>query len=180
MAVYGYLRENYPEKIGQQLQRIVKYDCDFLFIESENDEKNTKELVMLEKISENDTIVVSDIRVFRKSLKEFMSFMTVLEESQVNLISISDDLDTREPLFFMKSLSLMTEMANDRERYLRQRVMEKSKAEGKTWGRPTIEDGTIERINRLYHLNNFSMREIADKCEVALGTVHKYLHQDKE
>ncbi len=50
---------------------------------------------------------------------------------------------------------------------------------GVVLGRPKVETKVQENIYDLYVVQQRSMREVAEACDVSLGTVYKYVHQIK-
>ncbi|MBP1039479.1 hypothetical protein I6N95_00525 [Vagococcus sp. BWB3-3] len=85
-----------------------------------------------------------------------------------------------EPLPHEVYFEILVELASSEKRTM-QRRYEKSKiqaqAKGKTFGRPVIDERTIKQIQSLYMVERRSIREISQKCEVSVGTVHKYIKE---
>lgn len=57
--------------------------------------------------------------------------------------------------------------------------IQKAKKEGVKYGRPKINQEVIARIQYLGTNQEWSVREIAEMCEVSIGTVHKYLSNEQ-
>ena len=55
-----------------------------------------------------------------------------------------------------------------------------AKNQGLYPGRPTIAQKRIEKIQRLYQTKKKTFQEIAEECEVSVGTVHKYVVKLRE
>ncbi len=59
------------------------------------------------------------------------------------------------------------------------RGIQKARRSGRVGGRPKVSEETIEEIRYLYHNQSYTLREIAEKCDVSLGTAYKYVQDCK-
>jgi DNA invertase Pin-like site-specific DNA recombinase len=57
------------------------------------------------------------------------------------------------------------------------RGIQDAKVKGVIGGRPKVSDLKIEKIKYLYEKRGYTLREIADECEVSLGTAYKYIQK---
>lgn len=53
--------------------------------------------------------------------------------------------------------------------------MKAARRRGKIGGIPKISKETVERIKILYNDRSYTLREIAEECDVSLGTAYKYV-----
>lgn len=174
MAIYGYIKRNYPVPTAEQLTAIVTHECDELFIDS--DEFNaSSELEKLHKIiTFDDQVIIYDIRVLFKGLKELKKLFELFEEKNIRLISINDGIDTKENKSFLEHTLLIIQTEEEyRSQYIKYRI-DQGRAEGKRHGRPSLDQETIKKIQFLFNNKKYSLREISRICNVSLGTVHKY------
>lgn len=171
MATYGYIRKDTKRTLMEQLTKFSPYDCKELFIEQEQLAEVRELRRCLQILDSRDTLVIMNLASFGKAFNSH--FMTdLLINKTVRLISIDDELDTIDSPLFMSYNQLVsdtekiisTELSKERER----------SRNGIKYGRPNIEEQIINEISYLYQKKNWSMRRIAEKCGVSLGTVSKY------
>ena len=174
MAIYGYIKRNYPVPTAEQLTAIVDHECDELFIENDEFKASTELDKMLKNIMFNDQIVIYDIRVLFKGFKELKELFKMMGEKKIRLISINDKLDTQDNAMFLDNILLMIKTEEEyRSHYIKHRI-DQGRAEGKRHGRPRVDEEIIKKIQFLFNNKKYSLREISRICNVSLGTVHKY------
>lgn len=179
MTVYGYIGKSYSEETADQFQKLNGFECDVIFVESPENSGEPQKEQLLTKLTAGDKIVIANLTVFQDGLKGLVSLLEGLDEKSVQLISIDEGVASKESLTFYESAKMISNMLTEQKRSKTRRWLEKTQSEGKRWGRPRIKTKTIEHINYLYFSKKLSMREIAEECNVALGTVHKYLNKDE-
>lgn len=179
MAVYAYVRKEFPVETIKQLQLILTHNCDNVFVEEQLFSKEEELKKMLELLQPKDTVVIFSLLVFGKSQQELVPILTFFLNSDVRLVSISDRIDSEnQPDFYSQLIrfakfeqTIVTYQLKEKG----QQELEIATDEELEWGRPTITSEKIKRIQFLYQNRNVTFREIAADCEVSLGTVHKYV-----
>lgn len=180
MSVYGYVRKDYPYNLTTQVVRVIKYECDEFFFEERNFSKTSELERLLNKIKTNDTIVVSNLRVFGKSFQHLKPIIKTLNEKQINLVSLDEQINCENTSFFYTLFNNLSIMDRDcRNTNIKQRII-LVRHEPQSVGRPTLSDETAERIYQLYHEKKWSMRKISLECDVSLGSVYKYTQELEE
>lgn len=177
VTTYGYVRKNYPDTTSNQLQRIMVHDCQDIFIEEESLENDRELEKLMNLLKKNDQLIVDSIGVLGKSIKDMTVFFERLSEKNVRLISKSDSIDSKRDERFYDLVSILYKVNLNCQKKLTKERIATSQSLGTIFGRPTIDDDIIKRINRLYEYEKLTMREIASQCNVSLGSVHKYLKQ---
>lgn len=176
MTIYGYVKNKITISVMAQLKSVQTYSCDDIYIEEEAVKGDVMD-TLLSKVKAGDTIVIESLRVFEKTLKELKGLFSVLSEKGVRLISVSDQFDSSKPALGYEVLELLIRNETAVRSQLVKRQLALSKSLGITLGRPAIGEEKVADILRLHVSEKLSMREIADICEVSLGTVHKYVKQ---
>lgn len=178
MTTYGYVRKGFPTSEKEQLTGILSYGCDEVFIESHSLREFRELDALLAVLKKGDVLVVTNLKVFGKKFKDFNTIVESCRNKHVQLISLDDQLDSQEVYGFYELLHLLveTDFACRSERTKQQ--IQLSREIGQTIGRPTIGQKKVERIYYLYHDKKWAMRKIAAECDVSLGSVYKYIHQD--
>ena len=175
MTVYAYLRKDYPETLFLQMEKMKDYRCEDCLVETDSRTPHRELDEMLSNSKKGDKLIVSNLRVFLMTTKELAKLMNRLSEKKIQLISIDDGVDIFTSGDFGFILNVVVNMEKEVGRYKIKDKMVKASSKGKVWGRPQIDKEKIELMNFLYADNKLSMRQIAEKCEVSLGTVHKYV-----
>ncbi len=172
---YGYIRKDYPEETVVQIERVLTYGCDKLFIEENEFHKEEELRKLIEKLNFDDTVMVSDLRVFGKKLRELQDVMREFYHKNIRFVSMEENLDTEEVPSFYQSVFMMAQMDYLHTVYQTREGIKRARELGVIGGRPQINDEVIEKIQTL-HKKKMSLRKIATACDVSLGTVHKYVH----
>ena len=174
MAIYGYAKRNYPFLTTVQLSALDKYGCDDIFIEAEEFGADSELENMIKKLQLNDQLIVYDMRFLFQGFNELKRLLEFFKNKNIELLSIRDELDTKENIFFLEDVLLLirTEQSYRRD-FIKHRIA-KSRSEGRNHGRPQISEEIVTEIRFLFDHKKKSMREISKICGVSLGTVHKY------
>lgn len=178
MTIFGYIRENHPESTDKQLVKISQQLCDVIYIEDKDCQIHEKRNMMIKAMTKEDIVVVADLQVFGMGMRELDEFNQTLKAKKVQLISINDQVDTRYKMTFFDSVQLFIKLESEQKSYHTKARLAVAKAEGKQLGRPRIKSQQIKRIKSLSN-TMMPMREIAEQCDVSLGTVHKYVNQQE-
>lgn len=56
--------------------------------------------------------------------------------------------------------------------------LKEARLKGRVGGRPRISPETIEKIKSLYNHKRYTLRQIAQECNISLGTAYKYVQQN--
>ncbi|MGY3704871.1 hypothetical protein BW731_07640 [Vagococcus martis] len=175
MTKFGYVRKDYPDETLSQVKNIMEYGCDELFIENSDLTLDKELFILMNRLSQGDTLVVSSLLVFGKSSSEFHDIISSIIQKKAELISIKEKINTKQTYSFQTVLKLL-DMVNKEvtSKKIKQQLM-RLRENGKQLGRPTVDQGTIDMIKFLRKNKQLNLRQIAEKCDVSIGTVHKYV-----
>lgn len=180
MTIYAYIRKDYPESLEEQIKKINDFKYDKLIIE-DNALDNHQELEkLLASLLERDYLIISDMRVFSYSLKALKKIYVKLQEKEVTLVSINEHIDTSKSPNFFHDMIRILESDEKHRKYLVNINITRARNDGRIGGRPTISSDTIEKIQYLYIHEKLTLREIAEKCDISLGTAYKYAKRDDD
>lgn len=113
MARVGYIMsfKHLKEDLKADIQWMQDHGCCTIFIEDEHNEKTRIEWKdMLEGLACGDEIVISKFSHAVRGSREFSVFCDYLRREKVNVISIHDEMDTRNKIFPPKSLTDFMDM----------------------------------------------------------------------
>lgn len=178
--IYAYIRKNYPEPVELQIKKIGKFNYEKLFIEGSDTTHHSELTNLIEVAKKNDTILICDLRVLSVTTKRMKDIFIELQEKGTHLISINDQINTTISKYFFQNIISVLLSEEEHRKYLVKINIEKARLSGRIGGRPAIDNKTLEKIYHLYHSKKLTLREVAELCDVSLGTVHKYIKIESE
>lgn len=180
----GYARVSTKEQnLDLQLDALRHFGCEKIFRDvASASKKDRPELdKMLELLREGDTVVVYKLDRLGRSIKHLIELMELFKKKKVELISLSDNIDTSTPqgkLVF----NIFASMAEFERELIRERTqagLMAARRRGRVGGRPK---GLSEKAKRtaliaekLYKENLLSVNEIASSLGICKATLYKYL-----
>ncbi|WEG72879.1 recombinase family protein [Vagococcus intermedius] len=181
MNVVGYAYATEDKKyLSSQLESLGKYGCDRIVLETDlftGGGHPHKELEnSLSEMSSGDQLIVYELVCLGKSIIQLAELVAVLREKNIELVVVNrrpglEDVDNKTYMAMIEAMSA-TEKIIIRERT--SRGLEQARKNGRVGGRPKISKETVEKIQFLYKNNKHTLREIADECDISLGTAYKY------
>lgn len=177
MVNYGYIRKEFPIETMKQIQALLPYECVELFIEDSKLGEESELNRLLSLSNPGDMIVVYHSCAFEKNLRNYAKIVEKFKHKKISLLSLEEKIDTREQSNYYNFVRKIAEM----EHYVIQkktiRGIKNAREDGRIGGRPKITEHTIKHIIHLRNTQNLPLRQIAEVCNVSLGTVHKYLQE---
>lgn len=164
--VYSSLDDMY---IKEQIEAIKDFGVKKIVLEEEE----------FNSLRKGDELVVYELKSLGKSVTQLATFLKFLDKQEIKLTIISkgyDYPDTPNEHFF----NLIAELAEMESFIISERTtrgIQNAKRSGRVGGRPKISEETIERIRYLYHNQSYTLRQIAEECDVSLGTAYKYIQE---
>lgn len=125
-----------------------------------------------------DVVLVWKFDRFARSTKMLLSALDEFHNLGVDFISYQENIDTTSALGRVM-FTLIGAIAEFEREMILTRVkagLHKARLQGKRIGRPPVTQSQKERVQRL-RLQGLSMRQIALREEIAVGTVCKYLQE---
>ncbi|WP_314060896.1 hypothetical protein [uncultured Vagococcus sp.] len=162
----------------QQIEKIG--ECDTVIILDEDLlTKESFKTIIKENLA--NELVISELGVIPLRLIQLLPAFRLLVEHQQRLTFIKKD-DHRK-LSDQEYFDELYQMALFEERVMQIRTkigIKKAREEGISIGRPPIKNERAQRIQHLYQNEKKTIREIAELCQVSVGTAYKYATQDVE
>lgn len=115
-----------------------------------------------------------DYESLNLTLTEFKTLYNYLMDKEIKIQFLKED-----QTFLPCLVELSITDAKIRSARVVDAINERRKA-GVVLGRPKVESKIQKKIYDLYVVQQLPMREVAEACDVSLGTVYKYVHQIKE
>ncbi|MEG0285281.1 MULTISPECIES: recombinase family protein [Vagococcus] len=179
--VYNFYNKQFVEKQFIELKKagietfIAEENNDFEQKEKERDKKLNEIFLLLH---EGDCLVIYDLSCLGKSIIQLSEFLELLRRKKIKLQILNKKMSQLSDDLYC---DLIIEIAKAEKKIISERTtrgLDKARSEGRIGGRPRVSEETIERIRFLYKFRAYTLREIADECNVSLGTAYKYAQED--
>lgn len=179
MTKYGYIRKDIPCSTIKQLSLVDSYGCDELVFEG-NDVTVDTELKKIVALVENeDVIICASLQSMGKSIRKLENIFNQIKEKKVRLICLEEGIDTQKNSSFYDYFYLFLNYEKAMQSRITKESLNKSRQKGIRFGRPCINKKIVQRVCRL-HEERKTLREIAEECDISLGTAHKYVSKYKK
>lgn len=167
--------KNKEKLFVEKKELIFKVDDNNIFIDSSGNHTIKNVLVNLKQYS-NIRLTVVGIESFSENepLAKLKEIFDYLEAANINLHVINQGVTPRisNESYYQVMASVITREYEAQKKLAIQRLNMARKKHGIS-GRPQIHQKVIVNIQKLYQQKK-SFREIADICDVSLGTAYKY------
>lgn len=187
MRKIGYMRLTINEQdTTNQEKNLKKFGVDRLVKEETKPNggtPNTSSLqLLLEELEAEDILVVTELKRLGRSTRQLAELTSALQEKNLHLISLKEDLDTREETgqLYFNFLDHLAQMECD---LIKERTLvglSEARKKGKVGGRPKIDPKVVKKIRRLYYDKKETIQFISNKCHVSVGTCYKYINLSDE
>ena len=176
--VFGYARvSTEAQNLDRQLDALKKYGADHIYNEKMTGTKLERpELAkMLDRMTEGDTVVIESLSRLGRSTKDFIELVELFQGKGVNLVSLKESIDTSTPtgkLLF----TLMSAIAQFERDVIADRTREglkSARTRGRTGGRPRANETQVKKAIKLYHTQQYSIREIEELTGVKKDTLYR-------
>ena len=175
----GYARTSTVEQnysLEHQIDRLEKEGCEKIFSEQGSSiDKRPEFLKAIEFTREGDTLVITKLDRFARSITDIWKHIEILKEKGVFIHILDLNLDTNSPTSRLQ-ISLLGAIAQwEREMMLeRQKIgIAKAKAEGKYKGRADTARRQSKKIREL-HLKGSKPSQIAKELGIGVASVYRY------
>ena len=175
----GYARTSTVEQnysLEHQIERLEKEGCGKIFSEQVSSiEKRPEFDRAIEFTREGDTLVITKLDRFARSITDLWKHIEILKEKGVSIHILDLNLDTNSPTSRLQ-ISLLGAIAQwEREMMLeRQRIgIAKAKAEGKYKGRADTARRQSKKISEL-HQKGLKPSQIAKELGIGVASVYRY------
>ena len=165
----GYARvSTIGQNLDSQIDALQKAGCGKLFSDkmtgSHMDRPGWDQF--LEYARPGDTLVVSELSRMTRSLMDLLTTAKVLEQRQINLVSLRENIDTTTAAgrCFLSMMGAIHQMERELRAERAAAGRSSAKARGKTGGRPKTDPEKLENARILYENSDKTAAEV---CEIA-------------
>lgn len=188
-TMVGYIRVSTSEdrqKLGYdaQLRHLQDSGCTkYLYAETMSGKIDgrpefNKAVKMAKKLAadgEDVTFVVFKLDRLARKMSTLLVTLEDLQMAGVRFKSLSENIDTSTPsgVLMMQLLAMFSEFEVNTTSARIKEALKQAKLEGKTLGRPAIDDNTQLKILQMYQNPSLTVKDIAKRCHVSLRTVYR-------
>lgn len=178
--IFGYARvSTESQNLDRQLDVLKKYGVDMIYNEKmTGTKKDRPELSkLLDRITQGDTVVIESLSRLGRSTKDLIELTELFQSKGVHLVSLKESIDTSTStgkLLF----TLMSAIAQFERDTIADRTREglaSARARGRKGGRPKVNPDSIKKAVKLYHTQQYSIKEIEELTGVKKSTLYRYL-----
>lgn len=184
MMKIGYARvSTIDQSLDMQLDALKGAGCERVYTEKAsgaNDER--KELQRaLDSLRKGDIFVVYKLDRLARSTKKLIEVYEQLAKLGVELVSISDGMDTTTPTgrAMFKMIGVIAELEREMIVERTKAGLQAARARGRMGGRPKTDAKKMERAIKLYYLGSHTVREIEEMTGVKKATLYREINNSK-
>lgn len=127
---------------------------------------------VLKMLKRGDCLLIYKLDRLSRSTKQLVNLMAELNDGGIQLLSVSDGLDTSTTngrfLF-----TIMSGLAQMEAEMISKRTKDALAMTDKKLGRPKIDTKIQKRVSELYMNPSLSTKDIADRCNISIRTVYR-------
>lgn len=184
----GYVRVSTAEdrqKLGYEAQKRILTDNNIHTIYSEkmsgrkDDRPQFKKALnkakLLAKKGYKVTFVVVKLDRLSRKMSSLLNILEDLKANNIAFKSIKDDIDTSTPsgVLMMQLLAMFSEFEVNTLRERTKEGLKQARLDGKTLGRPPLDDNIKDKVAKLYCNPDIDVKTIAKKCNVSERSVYR-------
>ena len=167
--------ESYCERMGYEIYKI--YEDEVSGAKSREKRPSYNELCKDAFLKKFDVIIGWDVSRFGRSMKEFVSFLSDMDDKGIGVIAVKNGLDTTS-----STGRMMMKMIGCLEEWNREMLIERTNAglartiaNGTKLGRKSVLTPSIKREILDAKETGLSIRKIAEKVGINRGAVQRFL-----
>ena len=180
----GYARvSTQDQSLDLQTDALKQAGCEKIFEEKVSGAKQSRPELdrMLEQLRKGDIVMVYKLDRLGRSIKHLLELVEVFKNKEVELVSISDNIDTSS-IQGRLVFNIFASIAEFERDLIRERTMaglQAARKRGRIGGRPKGLSDKAQRLalvaEALYRENTLSVNEIAKNLGISKATLYKYL-----
>ncbi len=165
----GYARvSSISQNLDSQIDALQHAGCGKIFSEKMTASRMDRPAwnQFLEYVRPGDTLVVTELSRMTRSLLDLLESAKILEERQINLVSLRENIDTSTATgrCFLSMMGAIHQMERELRAERAAAGRSSAKARGRTGGRPKTDPAKLENARILYENSDKTAAEV---CEVA-------------
>lgn len=184
MHKMGYARvSSVGQNLDSQIDALQKAGCGKIFTDkmtgSRLDRPGWEKL--MEHVRPGDTLIVTELSRMTRSLLNLLETTKMLEERQINLVSLQENIDTNTATgrCFLSMMGAIHQMERELKAERASAGRASAKARGRSGGRPRTDITKLQNAKVLYENTDKTASEICKTIGVGRRTLFVYLAEQK-
>lgn len=133
---------------------------------------------MLKYVRKGDCVVIYKLDRLGRSLINIIKLITIFEENGIELISLTDNIDTKTPMgrAIYKITATFAELERDLIRERTVAGLKAARSRGRLGGRPpSLTREQIDNLKTIYNTGKVSVKDICNMFKLTKPTMYRYL-----
>jgi len=132
-----------------------------------------------DKLRPGDIVIVESFSRLGRSTKDLIDLVNYFEEHNVKLISLKENFDTSTPQgrLMMTVFQAFSQFERDLIVERTKEGLKSARARGRQGGRPKVNSKEITKAIKLYHTEQYSVKEIVEMTGISRATLYRYLQK---
>ena len=183
--IFGYTRVSKQEQnLDRQIDQLRGIGCEKIFKDKITGMKRDRPQLnkMLEQLRAGDTVIITELTRFGRSVKDLLTLADQLDQMGVNLKSIKEpwaDTTTPQGKMLFVIFAGISQFERDIISQRTKEGLESARARGRIGGRPKKPIKTIEMALKMYDSKDYSIDEIIKATGVSRTTLYRYIKINK-
>lgn len=182
---FGYTRVSKTEQnLDRQIDQLTKEGCERIFKDKITGMKMERpELIkLLEQLRPGDTIIVTELARFGRSVKDLLYLSDLLEKKGANLKSLKEpwaDTTTPQGRMLFVIFAGISQFERDIICQRTKEGLESARARGRKGGRPEKPQDAVDMALKMYDSKDYSITEIKKATGVSKTALYRYIEKRK-
>lgn len=168
----------------RQIEALKKYKIDRFFIDKKSGKDMNREGLKqaLDYVREGDTLYVHDFSRLARNTKDLLAICDTLKNKGVNLISISENVDTTTPngMLMFTMIAAMAEFERQNLLERQREGIEIAKAKGVYKGRQPVKVENFDMWYEKYKTRQINKVNLAKQLNISRPTLDKLIKEHEE
>ncbi|MEH7126030.1 recombinase family protein [Bacillus sp. JJ1773] len=182
--IIGYARvSTQDQNLQLQLDALQNAGCFEIFEEKITGTKKDRPALneMLKMLRPGDRVIVYKLDRISRSTKHLIELVELFEEKEVEFVSVQDNIDTSTALgrFFFRIMASIAELERDIISERTRAGLSAARARGRNGGRPTVDKKKVQLALKMYHSNEYSIKQILQATRISQATLYRYVMNEK-
>lgn len=177
----GYARVSTKQQnLNSQVDKLKKVGCERIFTDKISGIRETRPGLneMMDFIRAGDEVVIFSLSRLGRSLKELLHIIEVFNKREINLTSLTENIETKTPMGRLVFHLFAALSAFERETIIERTKagIQAARARGHYGGRPVkLSKMKISQMIALYGSRKYTIPEILDEFGISRTTFYNYL-----
>ncbi|MCH6267197.1 recombinase family protein [Neobacillus citreus] len=174
----GYARvSTNDQSLDLQIDALNQAGCEKIYQEKisgmKDDRPQLNELIQFAR--NGDILIVHKLDRLGRSTKRIIELSEQLEQRGIELVSIRDNIDTTTAVgkAMFRMLAVLAEMERDLIVERTKAGLVSARARGRKGGRPRTDNKKVEKAIKLYHSEQYTVKEIEEITGVSKATLYR-------